>query len=103
MEEDFNLNCTKKGNVTIYDNSRGISLLPTTSKLFGSILIERSMSAVDEKIRPEQAGFRRRRGTIEQIFILRNIIEQSIEWQASQYVDFVHFQKAFDSLTRVRI
>ena len=43
----------KKGNFTICSNSRGISLLPTASKLFGRILVDRLMTAVDEKLRPE--------------------------------------------------
>ena len=54
----------KKGNLTICDNSRGVSLLPTASKLLGRILIDRLVTAVDEKLRPEQAGFRKGRGTI---------------------------------------
>ena len=58
---------------------------------------------VDKKLGPEQAGFRKGRSTIEQICILRNIIEQSVEWQASLYVNFVNFQKAFDVLARERI
>ena len=42
----------------------------------------------------------RGRGTIEQIFILRNIIEQVIEWNANLYVCFVDFKKAFDSIDK---
>ena len=38
--------------------------------------------------------------TTEQIFLLRNIIEQSIEWQSSIYINFVDFEKAFDSVHR---
>ena len=93
----------KKSNVTICDNSRGVSLLPTASKLLGRILADRLITAVDEKLRSEQAGFTKGRGITEQIFILRNIIEQSVEWQASLYVNFVDFQKVFDSLARERI
>ena len=93
----------KKGNLTICDNSRGVSLLPTASKLLGRILIDKLVTAVDEKLRPEQAGLRKGRATIEQIYILSNIIEQSVEWQASLYVNFVDFQKANDSLARERI
>ena len=37
------------------------------------------------------------------MFILRNIIEQSIEWQAPLYINFVDFAKAFDSLDRSRL
>ena len=51
-------------------------------------------------MREEQAGFRSGRGTIEHIFILRNIIEQVVEWQATLYITFVDFEKAFDSVHR---
>ena len=37
------------------------------------------------------------------MFILRNIIEQSIELQAPLYINFVDFTKAFDSLDRSRL
>ena len=39
----------------------------------------------DNKMCQEQAGFRKDRGTTEQIFILRNIIEQCIKWNANLY------------------
>jgi len=41
----------------------------------------------------EQAGFRSKRSTTEQIFILRNILEQANEWRAGLYVHFVDFEK----------
>ena len=56
-------------------------------------------SSIDEKLRPEQAGFRKGRGTTEQICILRNITEQSVELQASLYVNFVDFQKPLTVLS----
>ena len=31
---------------------------------------------------------------------MRSIIEQSIEWQSSLYVNFIDFEKAFDSVHR---
>ena len=37
---------------------------------------------------------------MEQIFILRNIIEQVAEWQSTLYITFVDFEKAFDSVHR---
>ena len=49
-------------------------------------------------MRDEQAGFRRGRNTAEQIFILRNIIEQVAEWQTMLHVTFVDFEKAFGSV-----
>jgi len=64
------------------------------------IVTERIRSGVESKLRKEQAGFRRGRGTSEQIFIPINIIEQSIEWQSPLYVHLVDFEKAFDSVHR---
>ena len=52
---------------------------------------------VDKKMRDEQAGFRQERSCVDQIATLRIIIEQTIEWQTSLYLNFVDFQKAFDS------
>ena len=52
------------------------------------------------KTRQEQAGFRRGRGCADQLSTLRNIIEQCTEWQRQLYINFVDFQKAFDSIHR---
>jgi len=68
------------------------------NKVFTRTIINRLYDEVNKQLRQEQAGFRRGRSTTEQIFILRNIIEQSIEWQSSLYVNFVDFEKAFDSI-----
>ncbi len=55
---------------------------------------------MDKNLRDQQAGFRRERSCIDQIATLRMIIEQSIEWNSSLYVNFIDFEKAFDSLDR---
>jgi len=49
------------------------------AKVLGRIIITRMRDGIDNKLRQEQADFRKGRGTTEQIFILRNIIEQCIE------------------------
>ena len=58
------------------------------SKVLGKVMITGIGDTVDTRLRQEQAGFRRGRGTFEQILILRNIIEQVIEWNANLYVFF---------------
>ena len=55
-------------------------------------------TVVDGQMRDEQAGFRQERSCVDQIATLRIIIEQTIEWQSSLYLNFVDFQKAFDSI-----
>jgi hypothetical protein len=93
----------KKGDLTKCDNSRGISLLSIPGKVFCRVIMERIREGVEQKLRNEQAAYRRGRGTAEQIFILRNIVEQSIEWQAPLYINFIDFRKAFDSINRKKL
>ena len=90
----------KKGNLRECTNWRGITLLPVISKIFGRVLISRIKKGVDNILRKEQAGFRENRSTIDQIFTLRNILEQVNEWNATLYTHFIDFEKAFDSMHR---
>ena len=90
----------KKGDLSKCSSWRGITLLSVPSKILVNILIERIRKAIDKELRKEQAGFRKGKGTSDQIFILRNIIEQSVEWQAPLYLNFIDFEKAFDSIHR---
>ena len=78
----------------------GVTLLSVPSKILAKVIIRRMSDAVDETLRKEQAGFRKERGCIDQIFTLRNIIEQCTEWQRQLYINFVDFEKAFDSIHR---
>ena len=82
------------------DNWRGITLLSAPSKVFCHILLGILDSAIDKRLREEQAGFNKGRGCIDQIFTIRNIIEQCLEWNSPLYINFIDFQKAFDSLHR---
>ena len=90
----------KKGDLQICDNWRGITLLSVPSKVFCKILLGRIDEVIDNKLREEQAGFRRGRGCIDQIFAIRNIIEQCIEWKMPLYINYIDFKKAFDSVHR---
>jgi len=90
----------KKGPLSDCNNWRGVTLLSTPSKILAKIIIQRIFSAVDQQLRQEQAGFRRGRGCADQLFTLRNIIEQCTEWQRQLYINFEDLQKAFDSIQR---
>jgi len=69
--------------------------MSVAAKVMRKVLIRRISDGVDVKLRKEQAGFRPARGTVERIFILRNIVEQAVEWNSSLYVCFVDYEKAF--------
>ena len=90
----------KKGDTKNCSNWRGITLMSIVGKVLSKIVITRIARAVNQNLRKEQAGFRKGRNTSEQIFVLRNIIEQSIEWNSSLYTCFIDFEKAFDSVHR---
>lgn len=90
----------KKGNLQICDNWHGITLLSIPSKTFAECSSIRIEPAIDNKLREEQAGLRKGRGCIYQIFALRNIIEQCTEWNVPLYINFIDFRKAFDSVHR---
>ena len=104
MPQDWNesyiVKLPKKGDSRECKNYRGISLVLVAGKVLNRIILVRLQGALDATLRDEQAGFRKDRSCIDQIAILRIIIEQSIEWNTSLCVNFVDFEKAFDSLDR---
>ena len=75
-------------------------MLSLTSKVFNKIIYKRLAETLDEHIRQEQAGFRPGRSCSDHIFTLRQILEQSKEWNAPLYTNFVDMEKAFDSIHR---
>ncbi|KAI8491212.1 hypothetical protein Bbelb_308450 [Branchiostoma belcheri] len=90
----------KKGDLSNCNNWRGITLLSIPGKVFCAVLLRRLKKAVDCLLREEQAGFRSNRSCTEQIFTLRNIIEQCLEHQTPLALNFIDFKKAFDSIHR---
>ncbi|VDP18734.1 unnamed protein product [Schistosoma margrebowiei] len=51
----------------------------------------------------EDAGFRKDRSCTDQIATLRIIVEQSIEWNSSLYINFIDYEKAIDSVDRTTL
>ena len=90
----------KKGQLTDCNNWRGINLLSVPGKILSRIILDRIKDDVDKILREEQSGFRKNRSCLDNIFILRTIIEQTNEWKSSMYINFIDFEKAFDSIHR---
>ena len=89
-----------KGDLRECNNWRGVTLLPVINKIFCRMLLERIKKGVDKKLRKKQAGFQPNRSTTEQIFTLRNILEQANECRAGLYAHFLDFEKPFNSVHR---
>lgn len=84
----------KKGEKKDPKNYRGICLLSTVLKLLTKILSQNLTEQIN--INEEQQGFRRNRSTVDAIFILRQIIEKSIEYNKPAFLCFVDLTQAFD-------
>ena len=90
----------KAGERTDPRNYRGITLLNCIAKSFTSILHTRlSEWAEDNTVIPEeQYGFRKNRCATDCVFILNTLLEKSHTARVPQFVCFVDFKKAFDSV-----
>jgi len=88
----------KKGDKTDPNNYRGISLLPVSYKILSKALLNRLEPQVNQQIGEYQAGFRKGRSCIEQIWNLKTILH--IRQGRNTTVTFVDFQKAYDSIDR---
>uniref|UniRef100_A0AAV2JSU2 Reverse transcriptase domain-containing protein n=1 Tax=Knipowitschia caucasica TaxID=637954 RepID=A0AAV2JSU2_KNICA len=99
-KEGYLIKLPKKGDLSSCSNYRGITLLSIPGKVFNRILLNRMKDAVDPHLRDQQAGFRKERSCTDQIATLRIILEQSLEWNSPMYVNFIDYEKAFDSVDR---
>ena len=90
----------KKGDKTVCDNYRGISLIDIAAKIFSVMLLNRFSRARDARTRPNQGGFRRGRGCVDQIFTLRRVLEHRYKYQQPTVACFIDFRTAFDSINR---
>ena len=75
-------------------------MLSVSSNVFCKVLLNRIDEELGNILRQEQTGFRKEKDCVDQIFTLRNIIEQSIEWKTPLYINIIDFKKAFDSIHR---
>jgi hypothetical protein len=89
----------QKRDTSLCNNWRGINLLTIPSKVLFSIILSKVKKMVDKKeMRDARAGFKQERSYVDQIATMRLIIEQTIEWQISVYINLTDFQKAFDNV-----
>ena len=90
----------KKASLSNCNNWRGITLLSIPGKVLSIILLNSLKDSIELELREQQTGFRSNRFCSEQIFTLRKIIEQCIEFQQPILLNFLDFKKAFDSIHR---
>ena len=86
----------KKGNAKECSNYRTIALISHASKVMLKILQARLQQYVNRELPDVQAGFRKGRGTRDQIANIHWIIKKAREFQKNIYFCFVDCAKAFD-------
>ena len=97
------------GIVSIYKNKgahnncnsyRGISLLAMAGKIYGRILMNRTVQHLDSILHESQCGFRKERSTIDMIFSLHQIQDKCVEQRMDLMCIFIDLMKANDSVDR---
>ena len=86
----------KKGNAKECSNYCTIELISHASKVMLKILQARPQQYVSHELPDVQAGFRKGRGTRDQISSIRWIIVKGREFQKNIYFRFIDDAKAFD-------
>ena len=90
----------KKGDTSICSNNRGITLRSTVSKLYQIVILQRLNEGLEQLLSDKQYGFRKNRSCVDQIYTLRTIIHNCLEYHIPLYINYVYFKAAFDSINR---
>ena len=86
----------KEGNAKECANYRTIALTSHASKVILKILQARLQQYVNRELPDVQAGFRKGRGTRDQMANIHWIMEKAREFQKNIYFCFIDYAKAFD-------
>ena len=103
MAQIANHSYSKKGDLTIPTNYRGISLLPIAAKIYNKLILNRLRPKLEPILRKNQNGVRPGRSTLGQILTLCRIIEEITFCNKTAALIFVDFSKAFDSVNREKM
>ena len=90
-----------KGEKSDRSNYRGITLLSIAGLFLARVLLKRLIPTIAQENTPEsQCGLRSNTGTVDMIFVLRQIQEKCGEENMGLYAAVVDLTKAFDTVSR---
>ena len=87
---------SEKGNAKEHSNYHTIAVISQARKVTLNILQARLQQYVKCELPDVQAGFRKGRGTRDQIANIQGIMEKAREFQKNIYFCFIDYAKAFD-------
>ena len=96
LEKSVFIPIPKKGNAKECSNYHTIALISHSSKVMLKSLQARLQQYVNCELPDVQAGFRKGRGTRDQIAHIHWIIKKAREFQKNIYFCFIDYAKAFD-------
>ena len=93
----------KKGDAKEYSNYCTIALISHACKVMLKILQARLQQYMNHELPDVQAGFRKGRGTRDQIANIHWIIEKARKFQKNTYFCFIDYAKAFDCVDHTKL
>ena len=102
-ERSVFISISKKGNAKECPNHHTIALTSYTSKVMLKILQARLQQYMNRELPGVQAGFRKGRGTRDQIANICWIMEKAREFQKHIYFCFIDYAKAFDCVNHNKL
>ena len=96
LERSVFIPIPKKGNAKECSNYHTIVIISHARKVMPQILQTRLQQHVNPELSDVQAGFRKGRGTRDQIANIRWIMEKAREFQINIYFCFIDYTNAFD-------
>ena len=103
LEKDVLIPIPMKDNAKEWSNYQAIALISHSSKVLLNILQARLQQSMNHEIPDVQAGFRKGRGTSDQIANIGWIIEKARDFQKDIYFCFVDYAKAFDCVDHKKL
>ena len=92
----------KKGDKSICDNYRRISLLSVAEKVLSRVIMMRLETVLDEILLETLRGFRKNQSCMDMTFVARQLQEKSMEQQRSIYFAFIDLTKAYETVNIIK-
>ena len=90
----------KKKDKRICDNYRGVALLSVPGKVLALILLERLQAIIEPQLLEAQCGFRKGCSTVDQMWVVWQVVERAKEYHTPVCMSFDDLTKAYDSVNR---
>ena len=93
----------KKAGALECDQHRTISIMSHITKILLRIIMQRMRKKIQPEIGEEQCGFVEGKGTVNAVYMLRTVLERSVEVNKDVHLCFIDYTKAFDRVRHVNM